>query len=102
MGSAPAFEAWKILSELIDKGSGIAVWQGISSLSLESFLPATTPSTVLDSYLLPARLPLGEHVLGLRLVDPTGYRPSLALAIEGRSADGSSSVGTILIGDPAP
>jgi hypothetical protein len=100
VGHAPTYEDWNVTFELQDRASGAVAWAGTSSHRLRRWLPSTTPTTVDDSFDLPLTLPTGPYRLVVKVVDPTGYRQPLPLAIEGRRADGSYTlIDTVDVGD---
>jgi len=89
IGVAPVYEEWSVTYELQDQASGVAVWSAPSSHELRRWLPADEPTTVEDLALLSPDLAPGTYRLVLKIVDPSGYRAPLPLALEGRNGDGS-------------
>jgi hypothetical protein len=49
--------------------------------------PAAAPTS--DSFQLPSSLPAAKYGLYVKVVDPTGYRGALPLAIAGATIDGA-------------
>lgn len=84
-GVAPTYEDWKITYT-------IGSWTGTSALNLRLFEPGSKPFT--DSFTMPA-IPAGTYQVKVKIVDPKGVRPPIALAIQGRESDGSYNLGTI-------
>ncbi len=103
-GAAPAYEPVDITFELQPQGQGTIAWRAVSRLDLQRLLPGETPQAVADQLYLPTGLAPGVYTLSLVLRDPAGYRPPLALAIEGGSAAGRYPLGdiTILAGTEGP
>ncbi|MGL4610012.1 MAG: hypothetical protein ACRCYY_10050 [Trueperaceae bacterium] len=89
--------------ELRPKGKSSIVWRGNSSLNLKEFLPTLsaegvdTPKTVTDMFTLPQTLDPGTYTLSLVVLDPTGYRSQLALAVEGRTSSGRYALGELTV-----
>ena len=81
-GIAPTYENWNTVYEL--KNGTTVVWTGASKFKARLFLPGTL--TVEDLF---TNIPTGNYTLTIKLVDPTGYREPLVLAMRNRQADGS-------------
>lgn len=81
-GIAPTYENWNTVFEL--KNGNTIVWSGVSKFKARLFLPGS--ATIEDSF---SNIPTGNYTLTVKLVDPTGYRAPLPLAIRNRQADGS-------------
>ncbi len=103
-GSAPAYADWNVLLQLRDPETGSIAWQGRSSLDLRTLLPTTDPAvnafvpvTIAESYPLDASLSPGAYEVTLTVLDPDGYYPSMALAMQGRGDDGSYRLGSIVV-----
>ncbi len=93
VGLTPVYEDWSITFELQAESSGAVVWTGRSAQALRLWLPRgdlpeTEPTRVTDTFALPSDLPAGTYRLVLKVVDPTGYRAPLPLAVRGRLSDG--------------
>ena len=93
IGLTPTYDAWIIRYTLEDE-AGRAVWSGDSTLDLRTLLPdaAAAPGSTggqavshTDSF---QRVPEGGK-LWLRIVDPDGISPPLALSIQGRDGKGA-------------
>jgi hypothetical protein len=94
-GIAPTYENWNVVFEVKSQG-----WSGTSSFKPKLFLPGTiTP--VVDTFTLPSFAP-GTYQLSLKIVDPTGYRKPLAIAIAGQQADGSYNLGNFTVVNTTP
>ena len=96
VGLAPPYHAWTATFELRDASNAV-VWSGDSSVALKMFLPANAATNVTDTFTLPKSLATGAYTLHVALRDPSGYRPPMALAIQGRAADGSYVVGNVTL-----
>jgi hypothetical protein len=79
-------------------------WEGVSQLDLQQLTPtgnpesgADTPQVVNDAFTLPDSLPAGSYDVALLIRDADGYYDPLALAIEGRRADGSYGLGALTV-----
>jgi hypothetical protein len=102
MGVTPLYERFIVRYELRLKGQNAVAWWGNSGLDLQKFLPTVnsqgtdTPKTVTDAFTLQTLAP-GTYTLSLVILDPTGYRDKLALAIEGRTSSGRYLIGDITI-----
>lgn len=94
-GVAPVYEKWNTIIELRSPVNGKIIWSGTSSFSPRLFLPGSR--TVHDRFQLPSSVEAGTYSLFLIIKDPSGYRKPLPLAIRGRNADGSYSLGTVEI-----
>lgn len=80
-GVSPTYENWTTVYEL--KSGNSVVWTGNSTFTARLF---TGSRQVVDVF---PQIPTGNYTLTVKLVDPTGYRAPLQLAIRGRNADGS-------------
>ncbi|MEP7375520.1 MAG: hypothetical protein ABI675_19400 [Chitinophagaceae bacterium] len=83
-GIAPTYENWNTVFEL--KSGSTVVWTGTSKFKAKLFLPTTAPVAVVDDF---PNIPVGNYTLTVKLVDPTGYRAPLVMAIKAKNADGS-------------
>ena len=95
-GVAPTYEDWTVKLELRDGGTA-ALWSGDSAFALRSFLPADMATSTTDGFTLPPSLSPGSYGLFVKVVDPTGYRDALPLALEGRTADGAYTLADVAI-----
>jgi hypothetical protein len=89
IGVSPVYENWNVTYELQNQATNAVVWTGNSRHQLKLWQPSATATGVSDNYTLPSNLPAGTYRLVLKIVDPTGYRDPLPLAIRNRRADGS-------------
>lgn len=96
-GIAPTYEDWDITFELRTAGN-VKVWSGVSSYSLRSLLPNTTAVSHEDMFSLPNSLASGTYNLVVIIKEKKNYRQPLPLAINGRAADGSYFVRTVVLG----
>lgn len=93
IGLTPTYDQWNIRFYVLD-GTGKEIWTGRSALDLRTLLPdeATSPGTVgLDKETVRTDrftdVPAGP--LLMRIEDPDGISPPLALSQRGRRDDGS-------------
>ncbi|HPA17061.1 MAG TPA: hypothetical protein PLU30_04890 [Verrucomicrobiae bacterium] len=85
IGLTPTYEAWTVRYALEDE-TGRTLWSGNSTLDLRTVLPTgQSAATHTDHF---QQAPPGG-ALWVRIVDPDGISPPLALSIEGRRADGA-------------
>jgi len=102
IGIAPTYEKWDVVFELKNSDGGV-VWSHASTFSPGAkgsslaLLPSSQATASNDQFTLPATLTLGNYNLDLVIKDPSGYRPPLPLAINGRNADGSYTLKTITV-----
>jgi hypothetical protein len=102
-GVTPLYEPFIVRYTLSLKGKNIISWYGDSQLDLQTLLPTLNPQgvdipkTITDNFTLPPDLAAGIYTLKLSVLDPTKYRPNLSFAIEGRSNDGSYSLGEVIV-----
>lgn len=89
IGIAPNYDNWNIVYEMVSS-SGAVTAIGNSTFKLRLFLPGSTSHS--DTF--PLNLPSGTYTLRMVVKDPTGYRPPLQLAIQGRNSDGSYNLKT--------
>ncbi|GAB4215347.1 MAG: DUF4832 domain-containing protein [Roseiflexaceae bacterium] len=101
-GVTPAYEPFDVTFELQPKGQSMIAWRAVSQLDLQQLLPSTTPQAVVDQAYLPTGLAPGVYTLSVVVRDSTGYRPPLALAIQGGSASGRYTLGDITIQPGTP
>jgi hypothetical protein len=85
IGLGPTYENWDIIYELID-AAGVAKYSYVSSFKLRWFLPGAN-GALTDAFT--ALGATGPYKVNVKVVDPTGYRSPLILAMPGRNADGS-------------
>lgn len=118
VGVAPAYEDWVPVWELY---SGTTrVWSARCRLDLRQLLPTTVnadedvnteeteangknvPVTIIDDVALPAALAPGTYTLKLAVlkIDTNHYLKPLALAIQGRDAQGRYTLGTLSVSAP--
>lgn len=86
VGISPTYENWNVIYELIDD-AGVVRFSHVSSFKLKLFLPTTTPKAHTDAFT--ALGAAGDYKVNMKIVDPSGYRAPLVLAMPGRNADGS-------------
>jgi len=90
-GLAPTYWPWQAEWRLYNS-AGVKVWSAASGINLRQVLPAPSAVARTDQYVLPS-LPAGRYVLRLAVLEPRGVLPPMALAIKGRTADGSYNLG---------
>lgn len=98
-GIAPVYDNWDVTYELRN-GSNVKVWSAISSFSLKTLLPAATATPITESFSLPNSLAAGTYSLVMIIRDPLNYRSPLPLAVNGRAADGSYLIRSVVLGAP--
>jgi hypothetical protein len=96
MGVAPHYERVVIKFKLYEPNNGADVWEGVSALDLRDLLPGEA-FTQVDVMELPGELFPGTYELRIKVVDPAFIRRPLRLAIEGLQANGSYTLGDILV-----
>lgn len=92
-GSAPTYDAWDVELRLTDK-AGRQVASKRLDVDLRTLLPGGR------TYRLSTRFPKvkpGTYVLSLAVTDPVDYLAPMNLAIRGRGADGSYTLGRVRI-----
>lgn len=102
VGVTPADEPVAVRFELRAKGRSRVVCSQHSQLDLERLLPASSPPVVTDTLRVFGRFPPGQYALSLTVVDPTGYRAPLALAITGRGTAGRYLLGEMTVQQGPP
>src|SRR5207244_5840477 len=85
-----AYNPWNVMIQL-KNSSGTIVWQGKSSLDLQTLLPTTDKTTgidnsvtITDRFKLPSTIPTGNYAVSIQILDPDHYYEPLRLAIQGR------------------
>jgi hypothetical protein len=103
-GSTPAYDPWQVVFQLRDHQTEAVTWEGTSQLDLQQLTPtgdpesaADTPQVVNDAFTLPDSIAAGSYDVALLIRDANGYYDPLALAIQGRQADGSYGLGTVTV-----
>lgn len=103
VNGTPAYNQWNVMIQLRNATSSV-MWQGKSSVNLQKLLPTTdkstgtdTPLSVVDNFYLPASVANGTYTISIKIVDPDNYYGPLQLAIQGRQADGSYKLGTVVV-----
>jgi hypothetical protein len=100
VNTAPAYAQWKVMIQLRNASNQV-VWQGKSTLDLQTpFSDASEGNdmkTVTDMFTLPATIAKGQYSVAVQIVHADNYYSPLALAIQGRQADGSYLLGNINI-----
>ncbi|MGI9146220.1 MAG: DUF4832 domain-containing protein [Chloroflexota bacterium] len=93
---APTYQRLDVELQLRNS-SGAVVWQAPSGIDLRTLLPTNgTPLSLTDTFNLPA-LASGTYTASVQVLDPDGINRPLNLAIAGRQADGSYSLGTVQV-----
>jgi hypothetical protein len=95
-GIAPTYENWNVVYEL-KNSSNVTVWSGTSLFKPKHFLPQLISTPIIDNFTLPTSVPAGTYKMNLIIKDPNGYRKPLLLAITGRNADGSYTLGNVVV-----
>ncbi len=85
IGLTPTYDAW-LIRYTLENESGHTLWSGDSTLDLRTLLPdGETVATHTDRF---QKVPTGG-ALWVRILDPDGISPPLALSIKGRRNDGA-------------
>lgn len=93
---APTYDNWNVHFELRNPSTQAVVYTGTSKLDLRTLLPATSSTSIADSFNL-GTTPVGTYDLVLKIVDPTGYLKPLNLAITNQLSDGGYKLGSVTI-----
>jgi Domain of unknown function (DUF4832)/Beta-galactosidase len=96
LGVTPLYEPFKITYELRAQGKPPIVWASTSGFDLEKFLPTAQPFQNTDTFQMPKLAP-GNYELSMAVLDTSGYRPPLKLAIQGINSFGRYQLGMITI-----
>ena len=96
VGNAPFYYQWPVEVSLLD-GERRPVWHETVDVDIRSWLPGNT-YTARGSFTLPTDLPLGDYILALAILDPSGNLPSLRFANTNYYAGGRTPLGAIGIG----
>jgi len=96
LGIAPTYENWNAVFEL-KNNNNVTIWSGTSKFKPKRFAPSPLATTIIDSFILSANIPVGNYKLNLIIKDPSGYRAPLPMAITGRNTDGSYTLKTITV-----
>ena len=88
IGAAPTYENWDVIFELKDSVNN-SDWSEKSQFKPKLFIPESKGTSIVDQFVLPAKIPPGNYYLDLIIKDPANYRDPLPLAIHGRRQDGS-------------
>ena len=113
-GSAPFYEDWPLEFSLLDPETGDLVWRTLlDGVDVRQWLPGDDWDEDNDVYLDPplahevdvnvtlpgfSRLPAGEYIAALAIVDPIGQRPSLRFAVNNYLNGGRHPLGRVGIG----
>jgi hypothetical protein len=93
VGVTPLYERFDVVYELWPEKGERKVWSAKSQLDLTKFLPTQAPQKKVDR--LRPTVPPGRYRLTVAVLDPTGYRKPLALAIRGRNPQGRYPLGIV-------
>jgi hypothetical protein len=113
-GSAPFYEDWPLEFSLLDPDTGDLVWKTLlEGVDIRQWLPGDNWDEGNDVYLDPplanevdvnvtlpgfSRLPEGEYIAALAIVDPIGQKPSLRFAVNNYLNGGRHPLGRVGIG----
>ncbi|GEM_PF-844479 len=113
-GSAPFYKNWPLEFSLLDPTTGIPVWKTtLDTIDIRQWLPGddwdepnniylTPPTTYTVDVNIPlpgtARLPAGEFIVALSILEPINLTPSVRFAIENYFNGGRHPFGRIGIG----
>ena len=96
-GVAPAYENWQVMLEFRDISTRSLRWSNVLGVNLKQLMPSLSASDLQNTITIPAGVASGQYEVSLRIVDPQGYRPPLALANSGRGASGEYVIGTFRV-----
>ena len=110
-GSSPFYYNWPVEFSLLDPQTRQPVWQAVcSDLDIRKWLPGDKWDDRNDVYRIPAetnlvsqsfqlpKLPAGEYIVALAILDPAGNRPSARFAIKNYFKGGRHPQGRIGVG----
>jgi hypothetical protein len=113
-GSSPFYYDWPVEFSLLNVETGEPVWKtGLDSVDIRNWHPGDNWDDVNDMYLSPpvtnivhldltmpgtARLPEGEYIVALSILEPVGMGPSVRFAIENHYSGGIHPFGKIGVG----
>lgn len=92
-GNAPCYENWTV-QYLIKNGAGTTVSTLTSNFTIRYFPPSSAATPHTQAFGIPA-VPAGTYGLYVKVIDPTGYRDEMPLAITPQQGDGSYFLGNI-------
>ncbi len=96
-GSAPVYQPWKIIYQLRNSANGSIAWESSSQLDLKTLM-ANSSTTISDTFTLPSDIPLGDHLLTVKVIDPQGGRAPLQLETTAvKTTDGGYTLATITL-----
>ena len=98
VGVAPIYENWKINFQLRPSFNTTS-WTAISGFNLTFFFPNQASTNFTDTFSFPT-VALGTYQFGITIIDPTGYRRPMALAINGTDATGFYALANITVTAP--
>lgn len=114
-GLTPVYEKWRTTFSLQRSDTQTVVWEGISTVNLNTLMPTydyatgiDTPVQHNDAFLLPASVPAGNYLLTVKITDSNPYdsakfpeyrRPPLRLINTDRLIDGTYIIGTVTVTD---
>lgn len=117
VGSAPFYENWPVEVSLLDVQTREPVWKTtLADVDIRKWLPGDEWNSEKDVYEIPAetftvktevtlpKIPVGEYIVAISVLEPVGNRPSLRFAIPNYFAGGRHplcrvGVGTEISGD---
>ncbi len=113
-GSAPFYESWPVEFSLLDPVSGLPVWKTtLKDVDIRQWLPGDNWDESRNVYLTPAqtntvdvsiplpdknKLPIGEYIVALAIVEPLGLEPNVRFAVNNYFKGGRHPFGRVGIG----
>jgi LGFP repeat/Domain of unknown function (DUF4832) len=94
VNKAPTYDSWAVTLQL-RSGTNVA-WQGVSTMNLKTLYDGGSRTNT-DLVTLPTNLATGTYTLVAVVKDPNNYFDPMKLAVTGRAADGSYSLGTVTV-----
>jgi hypothetical protein len=112
-GAAPFYENWPVEFSLLDPVTGLPLWKTIlDEIDVRQWLPGDQWDEDTDLYQSSAglhvvdisitvprdRVPKGEYIAALAVLDPVGREPALRLAVNNYYSGGRHAIGRVGIG----
>ena len=113
-GSAPFYEDWPVEFSLLDPQTGDLVWKTVlDTVDIRQWIPGDDWDEENDAYLIAplahevdvsitlpgfSRLPVGEYIAALAILEPLGETPSVRFAVNNYLNGGRHPLGRVGIG----
>lgn len=97
-GIAPIYDRnWEVRYELVNS-AGVIASTGISGTKLTAIQPNSPTYVFSETFFIPPAVPNGTYSVRIVVKDKTGFMAPLPLATEGKNADGSYTIGNVVVG----